>query len=132
MVLSFGSMGDDIDDLLAGADSTALVTQHTPESTVPLAMVGPTTSVPTGSLSSGSSSGGWSGFLSSLGLALAGTTANVTAQALSGKKTPAQLAALQAQQAQAAAAQKTQLLLILGGVVLVVGVGALLLRRRSA
>jgi hypothetical protein len=128
MVLSFGALGD-IEDELAGDDSTALVTQRTPESTVPLAMIGPTTSVPTGSLSS--SGGGWTDFLKGLGIALGGTAANYTATALT-RKSPAEMAKLQAQQQAAAAAQRNQLLVI-GGVVLgVIVVGGLLLRRRAA
>src|SRR5262249_5527801 len=130
MVLSFGAMGDDVEDSLAGDDSTALVTQKSPSSTVPLAMIGPTTSVPTGSMAT-SSGGGWSDFLSNLGIALAGTAAKVTTAELA-RKSPTDLAKLQAQQQAAAAAQRNQMLLILGGVILVVGVGAFVLRRRSA
>jgi len=154
MVLSFGAMGDDIEDSLegddsgsgivysassAGSDPLGIMSSTTPQTTVPLALVGPTTSVPTGSLSTSSPSSSSSvlstggSFWTNLGKSLLGTTANVAAQSINAANmTPAQLAAAQAAAAANAAAQQKQMLVI-GGVVLgIIVIGGLLMRRGPA
>lgn len=113
MVLSFGALGQvyegpDIRPSTGEYDPTALLAAQSSESS------------------------GWGDFFKTLGVALLGTTANVTAKSLVGTKSPAELEKIRLQQEAAARASRNQMLVIGGVVIGVVVIGGLLLRRRSA
>jgi hypothetical protein len=118
-VLSFG-LGDDIEDELAG----------------PAGVLSRTDPVSSGLPAPSSDSGwNWGSFFTNLGVGIAGTAAQVTANQLAARakatKSPADLAKLKAAQDEEAKKQRNEFLIVGGAVLGVVMIGGLLLRRRQ-